>query len=399
MEHQSSVTYGNGFRNGYRGRDLSGTGVGLKFDFIIVHESAHEWWGNNVSMVDSADMWIHESFANYAENLFVDYHFSSEEAADYVIGCRDLIQNDRPIIGTYGVNNRGSGDMYYKGGNMLHTMRTIVGDDDRWRNALRGINEQFRHRTVSTDEIESFLSERCGFDFGPLFDQYLRTTDIPLLVQTVEGKQVTLSFEDVVEGFEIPVRLTVGDETKRVSVGSEPVVVEFGAFGRVGRDRPQLLPPLRAALTAVRPASASDFDPLGSGGFARRRSRRASCGLRLREDEDVDRIRHSGVLDASPDDVAVATAPARDPLAGVAAPIRHDQGSAAGGRILVILRLEQVHESSLDQHRTRSGRLGRAVGNREHVVTSGLQGAGDLTDGGFRVGDVLEDILGDHQIE
>ena len=131
MEHQSSVTYGNGFRNGYLGRDLSRTGVGLKFDFIIVHESAHEWWGNNISMRDAADMWIHESFANYAENLFVEYHFSAEEAQDYVIGCRALIQNDEPIIGTYGVNKSGSGDMYYKGGNMLHTMRHMLDDDRR----------------------------------------------------------------------------------------------------------------------------------------------------------------------------------------------------------------------------------------------------------------------------
>ena len=123
MEHQSSVTYGNGFKNGYRGDDLSETGVGLKFDFIIVHESGHEWFGNNISMKDAADMWIHESFTNYSENLFVEYHFSKKEAEDYVIGCRRSIKNDRPIIGDYDVNERGSGDMYYKGGNMLHTMR------------------------------------------------------------------------------------------------------------------------------------------------------------------------------------------------------------------------------------------------------------------------------------
>ena len=114
MEHQSSVTYGNGFQNGYRGRDLSATGVGMKFDFIVVHESAHEWWGNNISMKDAADMWIHESFANYAENLFVEYHFTEAEAQDYVIGCRKLIRNDTPIIGVYGVNKSGSGDMYYR---------------------------------------------------------------------------------------------------------------------------------------------------------------------------------------------------------------------------------------------------------------------------------------------
>ncbi|MFT7679213.1 MAG: aminopeptidase N, partial [Planctomycetota bacterium] len=129
MEHQSSVTYGNGFENGYRGRDLSKTGVGLKFDFIVVHETAHEWFGNNISMCDAADMWIHESFANYAECLFVEYHFTEQEAQDYVIGCRALIGNKDTIIGEYGLNHSGSSDMYYKGGNMLHSMRHMLNDD------------------------------------------------------------------------------------------------------------------------------------------------------------------------------------------------------------------------------------------------------------------------------
>jgi len=136
MEHQSSVTYGNGFQNGYRGSDLSATGVGMKFDFIIVHESGHEWFGNNISMKDGADMWIHESFTNYSENLFVEYHFTEKEAQDYVIGCRKLVRNKSPIIGTYGVNKEGSGDMYYKGGNMIHTIRHMLNDDKKWRAIL-----------------------------------------------------------------------------------------------------------------------------------------------------------------------------------------------------------------------------------------------------------------------
>ncbi len=229
MEHQSSVTYGNGFQNGYRGRDLSETGVGLKFDFIVVHETAHEWWGNNISMRDAADMWIHESFANYAENLFVEYHFTEREAQDYVIGCRALVRNDRPIIGVYGVNKSGSGDMYYKGGNMLHTMRHMLNDDERWRLMLRGINEAFRHRTVGTAEVEAYISRACGFDFDRVFEQYLRTTMIPTLRYAVKGDTVTVWLEDVVEAFSTPVLLRINDDEQRVTVGADPVELRVEA--------------------------------------------------------------------------------------------------------------------------------------------------------------------------
>ncbi len=229
MEHQSSVTYGNGFQNGYRGRDLSKTGVGLKFDFIIVHESAHEWWGNNVSMVDVADMWIHESFANYAENLFVDYHFSREEAQDYVIGCRELIKNDVPIIGTYNMNQSGSGDMYYKGGNMLHTMRHIVNDDEKWRRVLRGINEEFWHRCVTTEEFEAYISRETGFDFEAYFDQYLRTTTIPTLAYEGFDGGVRLWWQDAVPGFEVPVVIRLNDVERRVLVSSAPSEIKLDA--------------------------------------------------------------------------------------------------------------------------------------------------------------------------
>jgi aminopeptidase N len=228
MEHQSSVTYGNGFQNGYRGRDLSRTGVGMKFDFIIVHESAHEWWGNNISMRDAADMWIHESFANYAENLFVDYHFTQDEAAQYVIGCRANVQNDSPIIGTYGVNSEGSSDMYYKGGNMLHTMRHVVGDDDRWRAVLRGLNADFWHQTVTTETFEARMSELAGFDFSLLFDQYLRTTQIPLLVHATSTDSVLVHLENVVPGLRLPVTLSINGEPHRVVVSEVPTVIAAG---------------------------------------------------------------------------------------------------------------------------------------------------------------------------
>ncbi|MDQ4139083.1 MAG: M1 family metallopeptidase, partial [Bacteroidota bacterium] len=149
MEHQSSVTYGNKFANGYLGKDLSGSGWGLKFDFIIVHESGHEWFANNITYKDIADMWIHESFTAYSENLFLDYHFGKKASSEYVIGTRKNIKNDRPIVGYYDVNYSGSGDMYYKGANMLHTLRQVVNNDEKWRAILRGLNKEFYHQTVT----------------------------------------------------------------------------------------------------------------------------------------------------------------------------------------------------------------------------------------------------------
>lgn len=215
MEHQSSVTYGNWFQNGYLARDPCACGVGFKFDFIIVHESAHEWFGNNISMKDAADMWIHEGFANYSENLFVEYHFGKKDAEDYVIGTRRSIRNDRPIIGVYGSNRQGSGDMYPKGGNMLHTIRQLINDDAKWLSILHGLNADFWHQTVTTQQIESYISTKSGMDLSKVFDQYLRTTDIPLLKYSINGKTLTFSYERVVKGFAMPLRVSInGKETK-----------------------------------------------------------------------------------------------------------------------------------------------------------------------------------------
>jgi aminopeptidase N len=225
MEHQSSVTYGNWFRNGYLQRDGSGTGVGFKFDFIIVHESAHEWFGNNISMKDAADMWIHEGFANYAESLFVEYWFGKKEAEDYVVGNRRLIRNDRAIIGTYGANREGSGDMYPKGGNVLHTIRHIINDDAKWLSILRGLNADFWHQTVTTQQIESYISNKAGIDLSKVFDQYLRTTKIPLLKYQTNGKTVSFRYERVVEGFAMPICVRING--KEVSLTPNAATQSF----------------------------------------------------------------------------------------------------------------------------------------------------------------------------
>ena len=209
MEHQSAVAYGNHFLNGYLGRDLSRTGIGLQWDFIIVHESAHEWFGNNISVQDHADMWVHEGFAAYAEGIYTECQLGRSAGAAYLIGVRKGIRNDRPVIGPYGVNGNGSGDMYPKGANLLHTVRQLVDDDARWRGILRGLNHEFWHRTVTSNQVEAYISAQAGIDLGKVFDQYLRTTQVPEFDWKVEGGTLSYRWANVVPGFAMPVRVQV----------------------------------------------------------------------------------------------------------------------------------------------------------------------------------------------
>ena len=213
MEHQSSVTYGNKYMNGYLGDDLSGTGWGLKFDFIIIHESGHEWFANNITNIDIADMWIHESFTSYSENLFLDYYYGKEAAAEYVIGKRKNVRNDRPLIGQYNVNNEGSGDMYYKGENMLHTLRQLVNDDEKWRQILRTLNSKFYHQTVTTQQIEDCLAEESGLDLKGFFNQYLRSIKIPVLEYKVEGKKLHYKWTNTVDDFIMPIQIEINGQS------------------------------------------------------------------------------------------------------------------------------------------------------------------------------------------
>nr|WP_235843212.1 M1 family metallopeptidase [Maribacter hydrothermalis] len=211
MEHQSSITYGNQWKKGYLGKDLSGSGWGLKFDFLLIHESGHEWFANNITYKDIADMWVHEGFTSYSESLFLDYHHGTTAANEYMQGLRKNIKNDRPIIGVYNVNHEGSGDMYYKGSNMLHTLRQVVNDDEKWREILRGLNKDFYHTTVTTDQIEQYISTKMNLDLKPFFNQYLRTTNIPVFEYTVKGKKITYRFTNTVDNFTLPIKVYVND--------------------------------------------------------------------------------------------------------------------------------------------------------------------------------------------
>ena len=205
MEHQSAVAYGNGYINGYLGSDLSGTGVGLKWDFIIVHESGHEWFGNNITSKDIADMWVHEGFTCYSETLFTDYWFGTADADKYCQGLRKNIMNDKPVIGPYGVNTEGSGDMYNKAANMLHTIRTIYANDSLFRMMLRKMNATFYHQTVTTQQIEQFMSEELGVDLSKVFDQYLREKNPPTLQLKYKKNTVQYRWINCVPGFNMPI--------------------------------------------------------------------------------------------------------------------------------------------------------------------------------------------------
>lgn len=221
MEHQSSVTYGNGYQNGYRGYDLSGSGWGMKFDFIIIHEAGHEWFANNITNNDVADMWIHEGFTAYSEGLYLDYHFGSVAAADYVIGTREIIMNDAPIIGDYGVRDSGSSDMYYKGANTLHTLRQLIEDDELWRNILRGLNKDFRHKTVSSKQVEDYISEKTGKDLSAFFNQYLRTTMIPKLEVEMLEDSIKYRYTNIVDDFDMPVIAMINNKEKWIFPNAE----------------------------------------------------------------------------------------------------------------------------------------------------------------------------------
>ncbi len=221
MEHQSSITYGNKYKNGYMGRDLSSTGWGLKFDFIIIHESGHEWFANNITHIDVADMWIHEGFTAYSENLYLDYHFGKKASSEYVIGTRKSIRNDRPIIGTYHVNKEGSGDMYSKGANILHTLRQLIEDDEKWRQILRDLNSTYYHQTVSSKEIEDCLSDLTGIDLTEFWDQYLRTTMVPIVEYKVINNVLSFRYVYIIENFDMPVIVIINGKEEWIFPTSE----------------------------------------------------------------------------------------------------------------------------------------------------------------------------------
>ncbi|MEO6730921.1 MAG: M1 family metallopeptidase [Ferruginibacter sp.] len=207
MEHQSAIAYGNGYQNGYLGKDLSSSGWGLKWDFIIVHESGHEWFANNITTKDIADMWVHEGFTNYSETLFTGYYYGAEASTAYISGIRKNIANDIPVIGLYNVNKEGSSDMYYKAANMLHNIRQVINNDSLFRKILRGLNSTFYHQTVTSKQVEEYVSQNSKIDFTKVFDQYLRTTQIPVLEYKIDKYKLAYRYTNCIKGFNMPLKI------------------------------------------------------------------------------------------------------------------------------------------------------------------------------------------------
>lgn len=217
MEHQGAIAYGNEFKNGYLQRDLSGTGWGLNFDFILVHEIAHEWFGNSITASDIADMWIQESFTSYAESLFLEWNYGKEAGNEYVIGKRKNILNDRAIMGVFGVDNAGSSDMYYKGENMIHNLRHLVNNDSLWFQTLRLLYHQFDKSMVNAKQIEDFLSRETNLDLNSFFNQYVRDSRMPVLEYAWADNQLKYRWNNCIAEFDMPVPVWINSEWKTLS--------------------------------------------------------------------------------------------------------------------------------------------------------------------------------------
>ena len=209
MEHQSAVTYGNRFANGYLERDWTGVGVSPKFDFIIIHESAHEWFGNAVSAADVSDMWIQEGWTTYLEVVYVEHMFGYDDALKYVNGYRSKVANKSPIITPRGIHRTPSQDQYFKGALFLQTLRAVVNDDKRWWKLMRDTYQEFKYRNIMTEDLVAFFNKETGKDWTPVFDQYLRHADLPALELTFNDAEGTVSYRWKADekGFNMPIRV------------------------------------------------------------------------------------------------------------------------------------------------------------------------------------------------
>jgi aminopeptidase N len=230
MEHQSATAYGNNYKMGYNGTDLSGSGEGMKWDFIIVHESGHEWFANSICTNDIADMWVHEGFTDYSETLFTEYYWGKAAGEKYVQGLQKNIDNDVPIIGPYDVNKEGSGDMYYKGANLIHIIRQLTKDDEKFRAMLLGLNKDFYHKNVTTQEIENYISEKLNLDLAGIFNQYLRTIKVPLLEYKIKGRKVFYRWINVVDNLNLPIKVSFGKYEQWITPTTEWKKIKLGKW-------------------------------------------------------------------------------------------------------------------------------------------------------------------------
>ena len=216
MEHQSAVAYGNKYTNGYLGSDLSDTGIGLLFDYISVHESGHEWFGNSITSKDIADMWIHEGFTMYTEVVYLECQFGPEIAQKYMNGMKQNVSNDEPIIGPFGVNKEGSGDMYYKGALLLNTLRHVIKNEDLWWKLLLNYSNTFRHKIIDTGTVINFFNTESGLNLTPIFNQYLRYTTIPELLIRINKNKLEYRWNASESNFNMPIDIKVNGKQIRI---------------------------------------------------------------------------------------------------------------------------------------------------------------------------------------
>jgi aminopeptidase N len=223
MEHQSAVTYGNHFANGYLERDWTGVGISPRFDFIIIHESGHEWFGNSITAADSSDMWIHEGWTTYLESLYVEYMYGHDDAIKYLNGYKPKVKDDFPIITAHGVDGEPSQDQYFKGALFINTLRSVVNDDHRWWKLLHDFYQHFKYQTIMTEDVVQYFNQQTGMNLTPIFDQYLRHTAIPTLELKFDDSKGTVSYRWKVDeaGFQMPVGVGQKDHWQIIKATTE----------------------------------------------------------------------------------------------------------------------------------------------------------------------------------
>ena len=234
MEHQSAVAYGNKYKKGYLGMDLSGTGVGMFFDYITIHETGHEWFGNSITSTDIADMWIHEGFTTYSETVFIECIKGYDDAMKYINGQARNVRNDKPIIGQYGVNNEGSGDMYYKGSLLLNTLRHVIGDDEKWWKILYDYSETFKKKIITSDTVIDFFNKASGIYLTPIFRQYLYTNQIPVFVYKIKGDHLYYSWDNANEDFNMPIDISFENEKIRLNPSKKDQKIKLKKLSKKG---------------------------------------------------------------------------------------------------------------------------------------------------------------------
>ena len=211
MEHQSAIAYGNNYLPGYNGNRQFISG--LDFDYIIIHETGHEWWGNSITTNDIADMWIHEGFCTYSEVLYVECIYGYDIMLDYVNNQKRSVRNDKPIIGPYNVNKKGSNDMYQKGSLMLHTLRSLIDNDSLWFSIIKGISEEFKYQIVDGVEIIEYINEKVDLDLLYFFQQYLYKSEIPTFEYKTQkkGREYTLLYRwNAIDDFNMNIKVNIG---------------------------------------------------------------------------------------------------------------------------------------------------------------------------------------------